>query len=140
MNYNKRFAAFIAAAMLTAGSLSTTAAETPYCHTIGNVTVSFDEGTMIPYDRQELAAQKIFELCGVSIAESENTISTKSVLCTLFGHDKKVSTSISMMHKVYATQPRCRKITYEVTTCSRCTDYAETVVVQDQDVYCCPND
>ena len=48
MNYNKRFAAFIAAAMLTAGSLSTTAAETPYCHTIGNVTVSFDEGTMIP--------------------------------------------------------------------------------------------
>ncbi len=140
MKNSKKLAALLAAAMLTAGSLSTAAAETPYNRTIGNVTVRFEEGTTISYDRQELAAQRIFELCGVTSSEYESAITTQSVLCNLLGHDKKVSTSISMMHKVYKTQPRCREIVYEVTTCSRCTDYVETVVVSDERTVCCPND
>lgn len=140
MKKHAKIAAVLAAITLVSHGIAASATQTNYCRTIDNVTVTFAENTEISYEKQELAARKIFELCGVSVDEPENTITAQSVLCTLFGHDKKVSTSISMMHKVYATQPRCRKITYEVTTCSRCTDYVETVVVSEERTICCPND
>ena len=66
-------------------------------------------------------------------------VSTYGLKCTLFGHDKQTNRVRVVEHKVAKTEPRCKEVIYNVTTCSRC-DYEEIERVGYSYIFCCPED
>lgn len=75
----------------------------------------------IPEDfSPELRAQVLAVMFGTEEDEPEQD---RNILCTLFGHKyEDVGDSISIVHNVYTTSPKCVKNVYTTFTCSRCGD------------------
>lgn len=93
-------------------------------------TVIFEES--VPAEKQEMIAQKL-------IGIYDDSAQTYGLGCTLFGHDYLYTTSSMIQHKVNTYEPRCRKLTYDVTYCEDC-DYMEQTLVKTDSIYCCPVD
>lgn len=64
------------------------------------------------------------------------TITTFSIICTLFGHDLTVQFWKVIQHKYYDNTPRCLSTYYDVSICSRC-DYVRSTWVSDARLPCC---
>ena len=62
--------------------------------------------------------------------------STYGITCTLLGHDLETSSIISISHKARATDPRCIRRIYDVSTCTRC-DYSTQKLLSTQYISCC---
>ena len=60
----------------------------------------------------------------------------RNILCTLFGHNYTVTTSVSVTHNVYTTSPKCVRNTYETKTCTRC-GHVETELVSSTRISSC---
>lgn len=67
-------------------------------------------------------------------AEEEN--STYGLTCTLFGHKTECTSVYTITHKVRATEPRCKKETYNYDECTRC-DYSKATLIATEYIYCC---
>lgn len=67
---------------------------------------------------------------------STDNSSSYGLTCTLLGH-KTVNTAVSTItHKVRATEPRCKKETYNYEECTRC-DYSKATLIATEYIYCC---
>lgn len=61
-----------------------------------------------------------------------------SLKCMVFGHLENIGTASHTMHKVYSYAPRCVVYVYEVTTCTRCGELLDEVLVSQKSINCCP--
>ena len=99
-----------------------------------DITVVFNENSALSSEQKQFISDKI--VSGESIID--DGVSTYA-LCWLTGHDI-VSESVSVVeHKVSDTDPRCRRDTYIVETCTNC-DYLEYSLVSSSRILCCPEE
>lgn len=56
--------------------------------------------------------------------------------CTLFGHKLESSLTTATTHKVNATDPRCRRQTFNTEVCTRC-DYTNSTLIDSTYISCC---
>lgn len=68
--------------------------------------------------------------------EESDEAATYGLMCTLFGHKLETSTSSTITHKVYSTDPRCLKKIYAIEACTRC-DYTSTRMISSEYISCC---
>ena len=99
-----------------------------------DLTVIFEENSTLSSEQKQFIADKI--VSGESIIDDGISIYS---LCWLTGHDI-VSESVSVVeHKLSETDPRCKKNTYIVDTCSKC-DYLEYTLFSSSWILCCPEE
>jgi len=94
-------------------------------------TVEFEDSS-ISEEKKEIIANAL-------IGNDESDIMPTNILCDIFGHDYKYTTTTVIQHKASSTAPRCKKQTYEVTYCEDC-DYTNEKLITSTYVYCCPVD
>ena len=58
------------------------------------------------------------------------------ITCTLFGHKLESSLTTAVTHKVNATDPRCRRQTFNTEVCTRC-DYTNSTLISSTYISCC---
>jgi len=81
-------------------------------------------------------AQLIIDTINGNSSETA-TISPSSILC-IFGHSIAEGRAIETQHRVWATAPRCRQITYRVNYCTRSScNYVTYTVISDSRIPCC---
>ena len=68
--------------------------------------------------------------------QNYSSISSKSLSCTLFGHDLETGTNSTITHKASSTAPRCLLETFKYEVCSNC-DYTNYTLLSREYVYCC---
>ena len=67
----------------------------------------------------------------------EIIISPFGIAC-IFGHSTAKGTAVETTHRYYSTSPKCRRITYDVTYCTRSScDYITYAQVSNIRVACC---
>jgi hypothetical protein len=72
-----------------------------------------------------------------ALLNSEEIAVPRSILY-IFGHIKEQTTVVVTEHRVWATSPRCRRITYDVTYCTRSScDYVVMTVRSQIAIVCC---
>lgn len=62
--------------------------------------------------------------------------STAGLMCDLFGHNTETTKTYTYKHKVYSSDPRCVKYTYNCEVCSRC-DYTSQTLYSTDRISCC---
>ena len=94
-------------------------------------TVEFEDSNMSQETQMDIAELLIgSESCNATPA---------NIWCDIFGHDLVTSTASVITHKVRASEPRCKKQTYNVTACEDC-DYSEQTLLSTAYIYCCAAD
>ena len=94
------------------------------------ITVEFAEDTAFSAEKRQMIADHI--------ALNTPVIQSRA-WCWLTGHDKTTETVIAIQHKAEATNPRCLRKVYLVTTCSKC-DFYEEELYNTNYITCCPED
>jgi hypothetical protein len=90
--------------------------------------------------------EKEITVCGNVDSQKAKTISdsisngevsvNRNVLCTFFGHTLDRMRVWEITHRYYATEPRCREVTYDVVYCTRC-DYTVWTQIGIDRIRCC---
>lgn len=106
--------------------------ETEFYYQDEDVTVTFDVESSLSADQKQFIADKI--VAGDPLVY--DGISTYS-LCWLTGHDIITEAVFAVEHKVSETNPRCKKDTYSVESCTKC-DHMEYELVSTMMILCCP--
>ena len=73
----------------------------------------------------------------IDYLNGEEVVEPRSILC-IFGHSLATSTVYETTHRYWAVSPRCIRVTYRVTYCTRssCT-YSAYTVLSDARLVCC---
>lgn len=95
------------------------------------ITVEFESGKFSE-EKQEAIAKR---LAGIE----DDSATTYGLLCNIIGHNIETETTNVITHKVFNYDPRCKKQTYYISTCTRC-DYYEEELITSGYVSCCPED
>lgn len=98
-----------------------------------DITVVFDENSSFSADKQKQIADSI---AGI---QNNSGVSTAGLTCSLLGHDLTTEYVIVYQHKILATEPRCVKQEYNISSCSRC-DYTYRELISTTRIYCCPEE
>ena len=97
-----------------------------------DITVIFDVGSVLSAEQKQFIADKI--VTGEDIVA--DGVSTYA-LCWLTGHDIVNEVVSVIEHKVSETNPRCKKDTYDVASCTKC-DHLEYTLISSTMTLCCP--
>ena len=89
------------------------------------------EGNGIPEQFKEYIAA---QLVGIS----DDDAVPYGFACNLLGHREITGTASHTVHKMYTYRPRCVYCVYEVTTCDRCGELLDEVLVSQTRIDCCP--
>lgn len=83
----------------------------------------------------DVDSQKAQQIVGK--ISGETTISPFGIAC-LFGHSTARTTVYETTHRYYSTAPKCRRVTYDVTYCTRSScDYIVYTQIGVNAVHCC---
>lgn len=132
----KIFVCMLAAVLLLASVISCFAAsetDVVWEYEGEQKTVIFESDTAYTADEQKYIADTLV------YGESKNDGIELQSLCWLTGHKTKTEYVTVITHKVNATEPRCLKERYKVTTCENCSYQEETLVSRGY-YACCPVD
>ena len=82
--------------------------------------------------------EKISEELKVKIEKhlSGESINSRGILCTIFGHDLITTNTTKITHKAKTSAPRCLEEVYKVEACEDC-DYVNSTLVSSRYIYCC---
>ena len=73
----------------------------------------------------------------IDAINGEGIISPRNILC-IFGHSLTRTTVVEINHRYYSTAPRCRRVTYDVTYCTRSgCGYINYTVISTVAIHCC---
>jgi len=73
----------------------------------------------------------------IDAISGEGVDTTRNILC-LFGHNTARTTTREIIHRQYATAPRCHENTYDVTYCTRSgCNYISYTLTGSARIYCC---
>ena len=122
---------FVAIALLFAMCVNASATSSQYIFEVGNVTVILDPDNTL----SEEAKMNIVNY----LTSDESDIATHNILCSVFGHKFETSIATRVTHRVSTAEPRCKKETFEIETCTRC-DYAVATLIATEYIFCCPED
>lgn len=132
MNKIKIALVFIFCMALSFSFSANTIAESEYNYLVEDITVIFDTESVLSADQKQFIADKI--VSGEPIVD--DGVSTYS-LCWLTGHDIISEIVYAVEHKVSATNPRCKKDTYNVESCTKC-DHMDYELISSMMILCCP--
>ncbi len=107
-------------------------AQAEYNYGIEDTTVIFQTNSAFSDETKQYIADRLI------YGNNDDGISTYS-WCWLTGHDKQTENAWKIEHKVYDTNPRCKKTTYMITTCTNC-DFIEFKDLTYEYIVCCPED
>ena len=65
-----------------------------------------------------------------------NSVNSRGILCTIFGHDLVSTSATQITHKVKTSAPRCLQEIYKVEACEDC-DYVKSTLISSAYIYCC---
>lgn len=99
-----------------------------------DLTVFFEDNSALSAEQKQFIADKI--VSGESIIDDGSTTYS---LCWLTGHDIITEAVFAVEHKVSETNPRCKKDTYSVESCTKC-DHMEYELVSTMMILCCPEE
>jgi len=99
-----------------------------------DITVIFDSESVLSDEQKQFLADKI--ISGETI--SDDGVSTYA-WCWLTGHDIVNEVVSVIEHKVSATNPRCKKETYDVESCTKC-DHMDYTLISTVMLLCCPEE
>ncbi len=104
-----------------------------FSYWLDNFEVQFDTNSTFSAEEQEAIANYL-----VNSEDNATTdeASTYGLICWISGHKLQTEVVVVIEHKVSATEPRCRKNVYDVSTCSRC-DYVEEELIGSMMIDCC---
>lgn len=127
MKFSKIIAILLALIMLLSCSQLVAFAQTSETYESDNITIIFHN------EVSETTKEKIITNFTGTISE---TVESKGLTCSLFGHDLESGTTSTITHKAKSTAPRCLMETYQYQSCSRC-DYYESTFLGSEYIYCC---
>ena len=107
-------------------------AQTEYNYENEDTTVIFQSNSSFSNETKQYIADRLI------YGNNDDSISTYS-WCWLTGHDKQTENAWKIEHKFRTTDPRCKKTTYMITTCTNC-DFIEFTDLTYNYISCCPED
>ena len=99
-----------------------------------DITVVFNENSALSSEQKQFISDKI--VSGESIIDDGSTTYS---LCWLTGHDIITEAVFAVEHKVSSTNPRCKKDTYNVESCTKC-DHMDYTLISSVMTLCCPEE
>ncbi len=125
MNF-KKMISFILAVVFAACSFQTIAFADSNTDNCENITIEF---------HNEVSDKAKERIVAHFQGEDENTISSRGITCTLFGHKLETGTTSVVTHNVRTSAPRCLRETYDYEICTRC-DFSEYTLIGSEYIYC----